>query len=96
MREVDGIEMLYLAMLFHDVGKGQGGDHSNKGAVMARAIAERLGLNADDAAQLELLVRHHLLMHHLATRRDIHDPKLVARFRPRPSARWRRCRSSTC
>jgi [protein-PII] uridylyltransferase len=80
MREVDNIEILYLAMLFHDVGKGLGGDHSNKGAAMVRAVAERLGLNDDDAAQLELLVRHHLLMHHLATRRDIHDPKLVSEF----------------
>jgi [protein-PII] uridylyltransferase len=80
MREIDGIEVLYLAMLYHDIGKGLGGDHSSKGAVMARAAANRLGFNADDVAQLELLVRHHLLMHHLATRRDIHDPKLVLDF----------------
>jgi len=80
MREVSGIEILHLAMLFHDAGKGRGGDHSNKGADLARAVAERLGLNADDTAELELLVRHHLLMHHLATRRDIHDPKLVGEF----------------
>jgi len=80
MREVGGIEILYLAMLFHDAGKGQGGDHSNKGAEMARRVAARLGLNDDETAQLELLVRHHLLMHHLATRRDIHDPKLVGEF----------------
>jgi [protein-PII] uridylyltransferase len=77
MRNIDGIAVLYLAMLFHDAGKGRGGDHANKGAVLARTVAERLGLNADDIAELELLVRHHLLMHHLATRRDIHDPKLV-------------------
>jgi [protein-PII] uridylyltransferase len=80
MREVDNIEILYLAMMFHDAGKGMGGDHSNKGAELARRVAERLHINADDAAQLELLVRHHLLMHHLATRRDIHDPRLVGEF----------------
>ena len=80
MREVDGIERLYLAMLYHDIGKGLGGDHSNKGAVMVRATAARLGLNADETAELELLVRHHLLMHQLATRRDIHEPKLVGEF----------------
>ena len=80
MREVDNVPVLYLAMLFHDVGKGLGGDHSNKGAVLARQVAERLGFNADDIAQLDLLVRHHLLMHQLATRRDIHDPRLVAEF----------------
>jgi [protein-PII] uridylyltransferase len=80
MRDVDTIEILYLAMLFHDAGKGRGGNHSNKGAAMARAVAERIGLNADVTGELELLVRHHLLMHHLATRRDIHDPKLVGEF----------------
>jgi [protein-PII] uridylyltransferase len=80
MREVDGIEVLYLAMLFHDAGKGMGGDHSNKGADLAISVAKRLRLNDDDTAQLELLVRQHLLMHHLATRRDIHDPKLVGDF----------------
>jgi [protein-PII] uridylyltransferase len=80
MRDVDTIEILYLAMLFHDAGKGQGGDHSNKGALLARTVAQRVGLNADVTAELELLVRHHLLMHHLATRRDIHDPKLVGEF----------------
>ena len=80
MRDVDNIEILYLAMLFHDAGKGRGGDHSNKGAEMARAVAERIGLNADVTGEFELLVRHHLLMHHLATRRDIHDAKLVGEF----------------
>ena len=80
MRDVDNVEVLYLAMLFHDAGKGLGGDHSNKGAALARGVAERLGVNRDDIAQLELLVRHHLLMHQLATRRDIHDPKLVGEF----------------
>jgi [protein-PII] uridylyltransferase len=80
MREIDGIERLYLAMLFHDIGKGLGGDHSTKGAAMVRAAAARLGFNADDTAEVELLVRYHLLMHHLATRRDIHEARLVGEF----------------
>lgn len=76
-REIEDVEILYLGMLYHDIGKGRGGDHSNKGADMAVATAERLGLNADATAQFEFLVRHHLLMHRLATRRDIHEPNLV-------------------
>ncbi len=80
MREIDNVEILFLAMLFHDAGKGQGGDHSNRGATQVRDVAARLHLHADDAQQLELLVRHHLLMSHLATRRDIHDDKLVVEF----------------
>jgi [protein-PII] uridylyltransferase len=80
VREVDTIEMLFLGMMFHDVGKGQGGGHSEKGADIARHIAQRLHLNEDDAAQLVFLVRHHLLMSHLAQRRDVHDPRLVIDF----------------
>jgi [protein-PII] uridylyltransferase len=79
-REIDDVETLYLGMLFHDAGKGQGGDHSNRGAVLSREVGRRLHLDPDRIAVLELLVRHHLLMHHLATRRDIHDPKLVVEF----------------
>lgn len=77
VREIEDIEILYLGMLYHDIGKGLGGDHSNKGADIALAAAERLGLNADATAQFEFLVRYHLFMHHLATRRDIHEPKVV-------------------
>ena len=80
VREIDDIEVLYLAMIYHDIGKGQGGDHSNKGADLALAAAQRLGLNADATEHLEFLVRFHLIMHHLATRRDIHEPKLVSDF----------------
>lgn len=76
-REIEDIEILYLAMLYHDIGKGRGGDHSNRGADMALATAQRLGLNADATAQFEFLVRYHLLMHHLATRRDIHEPNVT-------------------
>ncbi len=76
-REIEDIEILYLGVLYHDIGKGLGGDHSNKGAEMATATARRLGFNADATATFEFLVRHHLVMHHLATRRDIHEPKVV-------------------
>jgi [protein-PII] uridylyltransferase len=79
-REIDDVETLYLAMLFHDAGKGQGGDHSNRGARLALEVGKRVHLDPDRIAELQLLVRHHLLMHHLATRRDIHDPKLVVEF----------------
>ena len=80
MRELDRHEVLFLALLFHDIGKGHGERHSARGADMVRGIAERLPLNEDDVTQWEFLVRQHLLMSHLAQHRDTHDPGLLAEF----------------
>jgi [protein-PII] uridylyltransferase len=80
MNEVQRPELLFLGMMFHDVGKGHGHDHSGRGARMMRDIAARLGLNEDETAACEFLVQHHLLMSHLAQRRDVHDDKLIADF----------------
>jgi [protein-PII] uridylyltransferase len=79
-READKIELLYLGLMFHDIGKGFGGGHSEIGARMVRAIAHRMRLNADDGALVEFLVRHHLLMTHTAFRRDLEDPKTIFDF----------------
>ena len=70
-REAEKIELLYLGLMFHDIGKGFGGGHSEIGARMVRSIAHRMRLNADDGALVEFLVRHHLLMTHIAFRRDL-------------------------
>ncbi len=72
--------VLALAALLHDVGKGQGGDHEEKGALLARAAAQRIGFSPEDAADAEFLVRSHLLMSVLAFRRDVSDPGLIERF----------------
>ena len=79
-REAEKIELLYLGMMFHDIGKGFGGGHSEVGANMVRPIARRMGLNADDGALVEFLVRHHLLMTHTALRRDLEDEKTIFEF----------------
>lgn len=77
VREVDDIEVLYLGCLLHDIGKGLGGNHSAKGVPRARTCIERLGLDAERAERVLFLVEHHLLMSHLAQRRDLSDPKVV-------------------
>lgn len=71
---------LLLALLLHDLGKGYPGDHSEVGADMARAACERLEVPADEAEIIELLVRRHLLMAHLAFRRNVDDEGIVAGF----------------
>ncbi|HVM97656.1 MAG TPA: HD domain-containing protein, partial [Candidatus Acidoferrales bacterium] len=80
MRDADRVELLMLGMLLHDIGKGKGGGHSERGATMSDAISGRLHLNTDDAAQLKFMVAQHLNMSHLAQRRDIHDPRLISDF----------------
>jgi len=83
MREVDRVEILFLAMILHDIGKGHGSKHSERGARMIDDIAARLCLNTDDAQQLTFLVAQHLTMSHLAQRRDIHDQRLLIDFAKR-------------
>lgn len=80
MRDFDRPELLYLAMMFHDLGKGYGGDHDERGARMVAEIGERLQLHLDDRESLEFLVRHHLMMSALAQTRDIEDDDLVQAF----------------
>ncbi|WP_031470788.1 [protein-PII] uridylyltransferase [Sciscionella sediminilitoris] len=72
-------DLLLLGALVHDIGKGRCGDHSVLGARLAAQIGERLGLAAVDVGRLELMVRHHLLLPHTATRRNVADPVTVAR-----------------
>ena len=79
-REAEKIELLYLGLMFHDIGKGFGGGHSEIGARMVHSIARRMRLNADDGALVEFLVRHHLLMTHTAFRRDLEDEKTIFDF----------------
>ncbi len=79
-REAEKIELLYLGMMFHDIGKGFGGGHSEVGAKLVRPIARRMHLNADDGALVEFLVRHHLLMTNIAFRRDLEDEKTIFEF----------------
>lgn len=77
-RRVARPDLLLLAALFHDLGKGWPGDHSDIGAVIARSLGTRLHLTDRDADVLEVLVRHHLLLPEMATRRDLDDPATVA------------------
>jgi [protein-PII] uridylyltransferase len=79
-REAEKIELLYLGLMFHDIGKGFGGGHSEIGAGMIRAIARRMRLNIDDGLLVEFLVRHHLLMTHTAFRRDLEDERTIVNF----------------
>jgi [protein-PII] uridylyltransferase len=78
--DIEKRELLLLAVLLHDIGKGEGKDHCNKGADLVPTIARRLGLNREDSQRLEFLVRNHLRMAHISQRRDLHDDHLIVQF----------------
>ena len=73
-------DVLLLAALLHDIGKGRPGDHSVVGVATAREVAARIGLDEAGAEMLAWLVRHHLLLADTATRRDLADERTIARF----------------
>ena len=73
-------KVLYVALLLHDIGKGRPEDHSILGAQIARRLAPRLGLSAEESETAEWLVRYHLLMSDMAQKRDISDPRTVRDF----------------
>ena len=78
LRDVSRPDLLLLAALLHDLGKLPGAlDHSGVGAPLAFRIAVRMGFPPADAAVVERLVREHLTLVELATRRDPDDPRTV-------------------
>jgi [protein-PII] uridylyltransferase len=80
IHEVEDRPALFLGCLLHDIGKGFGGDHSERGAERARTCMDRLGLEPERVERVIFLARYHLLMSHLAQRRDLTDPKLILDF----------------
>jgi len=77
-RDVARPDLLLIAALLHDIGKGWPGDHRVTGEVVTRDTARRMGLPEADTELVASAVRHHLLLPHTATRRDLDDPQTAA------------------
>jgi [protein-PII] uridylyltransferase len=78
IRRVGRPDVLVVAALLHDIGKGGQADHAVVGEPVARAIARRIGFTEEDADLVATLVRWHLLLPETATTRDPEDPATVA------------------
>jgi [protein-PII] uridylyltransferase len=75
---VDRPDLLVIGTLLHDIGKGFPGDHTEVGIEKLAVIGERMGFCADDVATLQNMVRLHLLLPDIATRRDVTDEGTIA------------------
>jgi len=79
-QEIRRKDLLHLAILLHDLGKGRKEDHCEVGKVIAEETAARLGLDEQETRTLVFLVHKHLLMAHTAFRRDPYDEKVLLPF----------------
>jgi [protein-PII] uridylyltransferase len=78
--EVKDPATLHLGLLMHDIGKGLGGGHTEKGIAIAERVCERLHVDGAAKEQVIFLVRQHLTMSHISQRRDLSDDKVIRTF----------------
>ncbi|MGI9120361.1 MAG: [protein-PII] uridylyltransferase [Acidimicrobiales bacterium] len=70
-------DLLLVGAWLHDLGKGYPGDHTEVGMELLVGVAPRLGFDADDTKVLVDMVRHHLLLPDVASRRDLADDDVI-------------------
>ncbi|MFL2710362.1 MAG: [protein-PII] uridylyltransferase [SAR86 cluster bacterium] len=80
INKIPKIELLYIAGIFHDLGKGKGGDHSEIGAKASFNFAKRIGLSSTNANLISWLVKNHLIMSSISQKKDIGDPDTINTF----------------
>jgi [protein-PII] uridylyltransferase len=76
--EVQDVALLYLSLVLHDIGKGQGSGHVARGVSIAERVCRRLQLGPEAAKKVVLLVQHHITMAHISQRRDLTEPRVAA------------------
>ncbi len=79
-QEIRRKDLLHLAILLHDLGKGRKEDHCEVGKAIAEETAARLGCDQQESRTLMFLVHRHLIMSHTAFRRDPYDEKVLVPF----------------
>ena len=77
---MEQLDVLFLSILFHDIGKAVGRHHEEEGYKRLKSIMERLNMPSDKRLRIEFLVRNHVLMSRIAMTREIDDPEVIALF----------------
>ena len=79
-REVTALPFIFLALVLHDIGKGHGHDHHERGALLTAEVSRRLGLDGEETDLVVFLVRNHLMMSQVAQKGDVDDVRTVEEF----------------
>jgi len=79
-REVTALPLIFLALVLHDIGKGHGHDHHERGALLTAEVSRRLGLDGEETDLVVFLVRNHLMMSQVAQKGDVDDVRTVEEF----------------
>lgn len=80
MKNIKEREILFMALLFHDIGKAAGRRHEEEGYKRLKNIVERFNLDIEKRQRIEFLVRNHILMSVFALKREIDDAEVIAQF----------------
>jgi len=77
-------EVLFLAMLFHDIAKPVNlSGHEIIGAEIAASVMQRMGYGDEEIEKVSMLVRNHLVMEQTSFRRNLNDPETLNNFASR-------------
>jgi [protein-PII] uridylyltransferase len=79
-REYDALSIVFLALVLHDIGKGHGHDHHERGALLTTEVCQRLGCNSEQTDLVVFLVRNHLMMSQMAQKGDLNDDRTINDF----------------
>jgi [protein-PII] uridylyltransferase len=80
VNRMERFDVLYMALLFHDIGKAAGRHHEEEGYKRLKNIMERFNLDIKKRTRIEFLVRNHVLMSRIALRREAGDTEVIAKF----------------
>ncbi len=83
VKKLSKLEILYIAGLYHDIGKGRGSDHSNLGKLIVRKFCNKHFFSNEDTKLIEWLVENHLLMSITSQKKDLSDNKVIKDFAKR-------------
>ena len=79
-KKLNKLEILYIAGLYHDIGKGRRKDHSDLGTKIVKRFCNRHRLPKKDSALIEWLVQNHLKMSITSQKENLNNPKVINSF----------------